>query len=324
MPIPEIVTNLLLSLMSVIAFGAATVGLVALARRALRVEADRVHVVRLDNQGNARSIFRLVVESPEPALTFSLSCQGKPLVEVYEEAQDAPQAAGEISVASLGSARKKGAATPARSGPNAAVKTGRAVAGKAGILGSLLGGLGSLIPGAAGRQLKSQAQAARAVQQGTNQAIQAPQDIKRQADSLQSDGARLTGKTPDPAQTRTPPPMPNENIAPPGSPRYAAAERGRFLYFQTPEIPPGQSVGLSLRIGRSRSRYPQGSFAYTLWAEQYSPDFPDVFPVATQKGGVAHFAPILFLRYWLPALGSALAALGGLAVLTYLLALIWQ
>ncbi len=324
MTMPEIVIDVLLSLMVVVALGAATVGLVVLARRALQVKSDRMHALRLENSGNTRSLFRLVVESPEPALAFSLTYMGKTLIEVYEELQESSQPAGNGVTVSQGGTGKKGSAAAARSGPNAAVKTGRAVAGKAGILGSLLGGLGSLIPGAAGRQLKSQAQAARAVQQGTNQAIQAPQDAKRQAENLRSDSARLVGTKPEASASRKTAPARDAKTAPPENPQQVSMVRGRFLYYQTPEILPGQGVDLSLNIGSSRARYPQGSFGYTLFAEQYSPDFPEVFPTATQKSGVAHFPPVFFLRYWLPTLGSALVILGGLAALTYLLAIIWQ
>lgn len=329
MTLPKIVFDILLSMIVVMGVGALTAALALALWRALRVRADREHTLRLENLGNTRSVFRLLAESAEPGLDFRFYYNNVPLVEVYEEiAEPAPGTVEQPAPAHAGSApaRKPGAAA-AQSGPNVAVKTGRAVAGKAGIMGSLLGSLGGLIPGAAGRQLKAQAQTARSVQQGTTRAMQAPQDAKRQADSLKSDSARLAGKSPERAPSR--PGAPARVVGQPAGTAstgqgVAESRLGRLLYVQTPEIHPGQSLSLTVRIGTHLARYPRGSFNYTLLAEQVAPDFPEVMAGSIRKTGVVYFAPIGLWRYWLPAFASALMTLTGLAAIAYAFMLIWQ
>lgn len=329
MALPKIVFDILLSMIVVMGLGSLTGALALVLWRVLRVQADREHTLRLENLGNVRSVFRLRAESPEPGLDFRFYYNNVPLVEVYEEITAPPSGAAEQPAAAhTGSAPAgKPDAAPAQSGPNAAVKTGRAVAGKAGIMGSLLGALGGLIPGAAGRQLKSQAQAARSVQQGTTWAIQAPEDAKRQADSLKSDSARLVGKSPEHAPNRTgAPARAVDQPAGAASNRKGASQSRmrRLLYVQTPEIHAGQSLSLTLRIGTHLARYPRGSFNYTLLAEQVAPDFPDVMSGSINKTGVVYFAPIGTWRYWLPAFASVLITLIGLAAMVYAFMLIWQ
>jgi hypothetical protein len=80
---------------------------------------------------------------------------------------------------------------------------------------------------------------------------------------------------------------------------------------------------LTLRIGTSKWRYPQGSFLYTLWSEQVPVEPLAAEIPAMHKDGTVHFEPVAAWRYWLFPLTSGLVISLSLLTVVFSLFFIW-
>ncbi len=192
---PNFVTDLLPILLKVLISAGATlvilgvgVLLVVLLVKTLRVKADREHSIALVNTGNCQSKYYLWAELTEPELTFSFLYNQIPLAPVEELVEEKIE--GDLeAVQAKSSKAKKLRKAGKKSGD--AVKTGQAVAAKTGAAASLIGTLGSILPGKMGDGLKSQADAARDMQAKTAKATQAPKAAQRKMDSLKQSSGKL-------------------------------------------------------------------------------------------------------------------------------------
>lgn len=343
MPSVEIILKILFSLLALFTLSALFFFLMFFSNRLLRVRADRKHTIRLENRGNCRSMYTLTVSSNEPTLRFSLSLKDVPLVDVHKTTLDTEQSSDFIADAyspvSPAPAPIKGAA-PGSGAPSvnagAAVKSGQAVAAKAGTVASLLGAIGHLLPGSLGAGLRAQSARAREMQTGTNRAIQAPQAIKGQMGAVQKESGKLAGAKPGApnAAKSNPAARPAQSSQKVMQPPSAAAGSGAFTVAppaaemayraQTPELAPGQSFDLTLQVGTTAKRYPAGSFDYTVLSQQVALDFPDVISDPVRRHAVTHFGRVSPWRYWLPSFVSILLVLISAVSLIYAYMFIWQ
>lgn len=115
----------------------------------------------------------------------------------------------------------------------------------------------------------------------------------------------------------------SESITPEAEPESPALLPGEHI-TQTPEVLPGEDLHLTLRIGKRGARYPEGSFPYTLQAEQLTVDFPDLAVPPVIKEGIVYFEPKEEWRYWaLPIVTIALVLLA-VTILAYSYLRLWS
>jgi hypothetical protein len=296
----------------------------------LQVKIARDHKIILTNQGNVLSIFRLKVESPESRLQFKLFHKDIPLVETPLPPTpepipiEHPVTAGRREISD-----ESGKGTP-RGGSNLsatkAAEAGRDVSGKVGIVASLLGTLGNLIPGSLGNQLRSKAASIRSVQTSTLQTTQEPLRTQRKVTALKMDGSRITGTGPKPGTAawattdsidyvHTP-----VHIRPQKEPGTVISGRpGGEYWAQTKEVGPGESLSLTLRIDSKGKRHLAGSFLYLIHSQQVSLESAKIeIPPVTSRGTV-YIKPIAEWRYWLPTIVCGLAVVMTILSLSFYL-----
>ena len=335
---PAFLTDLLPILLKVALTGVAAliilgvgVLLVVLLVKGLRVKADREHVVKLVNTGNCQSKYYLWAESTEPELTFRFLFNQIPLAPVEELIEEIIETApAELQTTS--GKQNKGKTAAAKSG--GAIKTGQAVAAKTGAAASLIGTVGSILPGKMGAGLKSQADAARNIQAETAKATQAPKAAQRKMESLKQSSGKLGVKTDVKFNQGGAAKIDGQDdfessfeLEETGGARslrkvIRKSENGAVM-VQTMETGPGEKLDIKLKIGKTKKRYPTGSFSYTVWSQQVPVDdrFGSAEPVA--KSGLVSFKPIGAWRYLLPGVCSVLVMLLALFGVISVIPLIW-
>jgi len=295
------------------------------AYRALEVKADRSHSIKLTNQGNVRSVFRLMVESSEPRLSFKFVHNGLPLIVVTDEPVPETPETNQFTENQQGALQRKPPSGHPLADINKAAQTGQNAAAKVGALASLLGALGSLLPGSLGNQLRTKGAGIRGMQTRTIQATQKPLSVQRKVEGFKLESGRLAGDSSggealhindQPAHRVSTGKALIVNSSPQKSKR--GHHHGSYC-VQTIEVDPGESLALTLKIGAQKRRYPEGSFLYTIQSRQVpvAAADPGLSPVTTR--GIIHFKPIPLWRYWLPILFSGiLVGLTFLSIFYYL------
>lgn len=335
---PEFLTNLLPIFTKVLLTGGAGLAilglgilLVVVLVKVLRVEADREHIVRLINTGNCQSKFYLWAETTEPELAFGFYFNQIPLAPVEDLIEEVVEASPEV-VQAKSDKKKRGKNAAGKTGE--VLKTGQAVAVKTGAAASLIGTVGSFLPGKAGEGLKSQADAARSIQAETAKATQAPKAAQRKMDSIQQSSGKLgvktdlsikqggTAKVDKQEVFEAGPQMESADVVRKVKKVLRRSETGALI-VQAVETGPGEKLEIALNIGKTKRRYPTGSFSYTVWSQQIPTDdrFGSGEPVA--KNGLVSFKPIGAWRYMLPGLCSVLVMLLALFGLISVIPLIW-
>ena len=332
-------------------FGSCALILV-LIQKMSRMDFSRKHQVKLTNAGNVRSFYRLQVTAPEPHLQFSLKMGDIPLADVLVEpvqslAPAMPEAPPEgewqnenMTQVSQPSAVQKGQGgtkgNDARAAAKGASDAGKNAAEKTGALASLLGTVGSLLPGKAGAALKEQGEAARNVQTKTVQTMQMPETAQNKVEAIQKDSGRLgvntqvkapqkneSGKHPAAAQPEVAQPR---NIPPSApTPRQVATPmiKPEGCFVQTKDVMPGESLDLTLCISLAGRHSPEGSFLYTLKSQQFPLEKLDQEPPEVVSQGLVHLKPVAAWRYWMPTvLNMSIVSMEFLGAVYFML-LIW-
>jgi hypothetical protein len=331
----QMVLKVLFTAISFIVLSGLCIFLVVRIQRALVVNNKREHVIKLTNQGNFTSIFVLTVASVEKMLSFHLTSNGVPLIPAPVLEFPAQAIPGQAGQAAARTAQKTGG----QPGPNmgGALKGGQAVAAKAGLVATMLGTLGALLPGSLGSGLRAQSQALREAQTSTMAATQAPVNAQRRVEALQHESSKLGGGQAKPASTNTggktitlsqPASQPAAAAASPlqsspSAPVAAPKATPGLIRVQTPPLAPGAGLSLVLRIGSPRQHYPQGSFTYTLSSEQQPVEPLDGAAQPVTRKGLVHFPHIALWRYWLAPLFNFLAIASLLFSLIVIFRFIW-
>lgn len=286
--------------------------------RWLIVKRDREHTIKLTNQGNLPSFYRLQVETTEPLLRFKFFCDGIPLAAVPESVPQEVEKK-EVQIATLDHAPEKQptAAKQAESkskvgSPGASVdkatKKGQVAASKIGVVASFLGALGSLLPGSVGRKLSKQSSSARGAQTSTIKAVQAPKSMKRKTDAVKDTSGELSfsASTSRSAVGVHQALEAQQSVAPPlqaqESPSNEVVEHYSHHWAQTQDVAPGESILLNLLIGSQKKRYPQGSFVYVVHSQQIPLEEVKAEVPLVSKRGIVYFEPVKTWRYLLPFL----------------------
>jgi hypothetical protein len=307
-------------------------------RRLFRVTVKREHTLRLINEGNVRSVFRLSFESTRPDLTFQLFVNDIPLAVVIQPAPvvrpvEAQKVQSGTEQRQANQKQKSTSPQTTQGGGNPVQginKSGKAVADKTGTAASILGTLGGLIPGSAGKALKEQAAAARNVQMKTNETMRMPEQTLQRVDSLNRSSSKMGLETPKFALPDSHLPAPGSqqpvlnSVTPTTQPFQSPLSKTLDRYtVQTPEIGPGETILLNLRIGSKQRRVPEGSFLYLIRSQQVPIERQFKEPAPYLKQGIVHFDPVQTWHYWMPGVISWLVALSVMVTMVYIMALIW-
>jgi len=310
--------------------------IVIIIHRILRVRQDRIHKIVLKNEGNIPSVYYLSVDAQESTLEFKFLANNIPLARVVQPQVLAAPAEPQPTPIPQ---QPKTDAKPTKTGINVdnAAKGGRAVASKIGFVATFMGALGGLLPGSLGSSLRTKGAQARQVQSDTTQAVQAPVNAQRRAESLQQmsggKGSKTTsiaapkGKNQFQATSQADPQVGGSKESLPASHQQPANTRtptfSRNYSVQTTEIQPGGAQEITLTISSSKRRYPQGSFLYSLWSQQVPTELVSIEIPPLHKNGTVHFKPISRWRYWLsPLVAGFVLSATSLAVI-YFMTLIW-
>ena len=283
--LPQLLLKVILTAAALLGILLVCVLLVVAVLRLLRVRGAREHPILLTNQGNARSVYHLTVESQEPRLSFRFFMNKIPLAEVPPPAPTPPppaaqptpveQSAPQTGVPAPSASQKSAtpAASTAGSAAKNAKKAGQGVAKKTGALASLLGALGGLLPGKAGQQLKERGNQAREMQTKTTQAMEAPESAQRRMDAVQKSSGQLGVQTPagsspaaggrssaaaSPIASASASAAANAPQAGMSASRQSAVQAPAhalpYVYTaQTREVTPGETISLMLRIGNHQN-----------------------------------------------------------------------
>ena len=309
--------------------------------RKLRVEADIDHKLKLVNMGNSRSQYYLAIKKAPPNLSFTFLVGDTPLAPVFneeeileEEVRGKVERVNTPSQVAENAPKDKSKAVAVK--PDGALKTGKAVGEKSGVLANVLGTLGGILPGSLGKGLQKQAGKARDVQAKTAKATQAPQSAQRKMDSLKQSGGKLGVKKSKNEENLRPssgagtragrkfePSNPSVVSSPPANNVVIKRKKIVADFVQTKDIEPGEGLLLILRVGKREKRYPVGSFGYTIVSQPMplNKKLGEVSP--TLRNALVDFEKISVWRYWMPFLSGVFVLLFTLIVVFYGLSFIW-
>jgi hypothetical protein len=210
-------------------------------------------------------------------------------------------------------------------------KASEKVVAKTGAAASLLGMLGSILPGSLGKSLKEQSTAVRGVQSKTKNVMEQPQGIQRKMDQVQKDSGKLGVKSSMPQQQSEKQVFVPEvekldsNKAPsiiqatPAQPSTVQT----MIYSCTPAMDPGDTLTLTLRINGTKRISPENSYLYTIKSQQVPLEKFDREILPATKQGIVHFGHFSKWHYRWCDLLSVLVGLGGIVTIVYSISLIW-
>jgi hypothetical protein len=253
------------------------------------------HRVTVANQGNVRGIFRIQAVSAEKGLNFQFYYLDKalPLMSIPEPVVQPPQPAASKTIR-----RKVSAARPTVETTETNLKTGEQKTppagslkdgvkksaeetkkkaegglGKVRMFSSLLGTLGSLLPGSLGETFKEKSITLQGEAQSASSTIELPEEKLRMAQAAQKQAKNLKPGQSAPAPVEQKPPVPEARssnlnaqvesrqvisaaavqaasvppVAPAPTPTLAKKGSGE-TFVQSPQVPPDSSLELDLKI----------------------------------------------------------------------------
>ncbi len=270
-----------------------------------------VRRLRFQNSGNVPGVIQFVAAAASDDLSFRYLLDGQPLSlhsaplpepAAAQHAASPPVSSREVPPAAAGAAQTAPAAPGMKDAAAARAKAvkveSKKILGKSRIVVSILGTLGSLIPGEWGKSLKDRSTALQNEVQKAGQAIETPEVKLQAARSLQGQVQSLGPAKPAPqsgqlAAAVAPAPILAVGAPAPGAesvPPVAAAERPRprpaiplASYVQTPAIPPEGALVVELRI-EPRERYRTADYSYWLVSCQMEQEStPAAQPLVVQR-----------------------------------------
>jgi hypothetical protein len=312
-------------------------------RRTLAVKHSREHIIKISNQGNFTSTFKLSVVDVETMFDFKILFDDIPLVPVLQIEEPQPNLDTQIADQPSSPLQKnqpvqnKAASADKKSGAMGNFsKGGRAVAAKSGQAASFLGTLASLLPGSMGSGLRAQSEGLRQTQSKAQAAAMAPENTKHKVEALQQQSGRMVSNTSsasvgNPPSVRQlgsahPKPVSEPVNSPPVRPNLAAGKRTlptSIYAVQTQPVEPGDTLSLTLQVEVPKRSRPSGSYAYTLTSQQIPVEALNTEQPPITRQGVLYFPPVEFWRYWLPPVASFLVIAIFAFVLIFIFRFIW-
>ena len=325
-----------LSIVLFLFIGGGSAFLVRWLGRILRVKADREHSLKLVNRGNCHNQYHLSIIEAHPDLRFNFFYEGVPLAPVLENLteehkearkKNKPDAPDKPARAARATQKvQEGKSPSAKVNADGAMKAGKSVSEKSGMIANLLGALGNILPGSLGQNLKAQAGVARNVQTKSTKAVQAPQSMRRKIGAVKQSSGKLGVKASQDKEKAIS--APDMNLTRGEQGWVSASETGIKRndrdalsalptdimqkkvsvhgLVQTKDLEPGEILFLTLKVGTKQKRYPVGSLGYTLISQPIPLNKKLGEVPSMQKVGLVNFGSIALWRYWLPTLSGTL------------------
>lgn len=311
-------------------------------RRLFQNKLKKEHSITLVNQGNVPSVYHLLADSVEPRLKFRftqnniplpiVAVQVKPPVENNRPSLMNPTA-GQVSAGDSPINKPNPVQSNMKTG-SVLAGTGKAsekVVAKTGAAASLMGMLGSILPGSLGKSLKEQSTAVRGVQSKTKKVMEQPQGIQRKMDQVQKDSGKLGVKSSMPQL------QPEKQVFVPEIEKVDSNKPAALIqttpaqsstvqtvnYSCTPAMDPGDMFTMTLRINGKKRIPTENSYLYTIKSLQVPLDKFDKEISPVTKQGIVHFDHFSKWHYRFHDLLSVLLVLGGILAIVYSISLIW-
>ena len=243
--------------------------LVYLVWQILKIRIQKKYSILLGNQGNIKSKYSLKILPANKILEYTLKSRNGKLVQIEEEKVEFLNSVEE-SEESPGTKRpgleKRNPGQVSKKIGQAA-DTGRKVSGVAGGIASILGIIGSLLPGKLGQNLRQSGAQARQVQTKTRQALNAPQATTRKLDALKTEGSRFSSGSNSTAQTKL------QQQPPASGGRKRKTQNSIFFRTETKELQPGESIEIQLRVRKAQKKHPENNFVVEFQSLQKPTSF---------------------------------------------------
>lgn len=261
--------------------------------------------IKIHNTGNVPGVIQLAAVAPANELGFQYILDGRSIVVKPPVLQPAIPSPAPVPTQSPAAAPVKtsssvpGSPTSGKSGAVAGAKAAKAASkkalGKGRVVISIIGTLGSLIPGDIGKSLKDRATQMQAQAQKAGEAIELPEQKILTAKSLQ-DQVKTLGPAQATAQSGSPQAVGNAtpavNTSKPvdqaATPAVQTLPKPKVIgldvpYIQTPVIPPNGSLVVELRI-QPKNRFRSMEWSYWLISRQVEQELVlPVHPLETQR-----------------------------------------
>jgi hypothetical protein len=279
------------------------------------------HHIRIANLGNVRSVFHLralsaeknvkfqfyYLDQPLPVVNIPVPAVQEPAAVVREQParsnafaegnQPEPEKASSAAAPAIppslpdASAAKKAAAKTAGDAKKKAEKG----LGSMKLFGTLLGTLGSLLPGSVGASIKEQSASVQSQAQSMGATLEIPEEKLKTVQTMQGQAKNLASgqqgsvppiqkpAVPETAAAKLDSQTGNQpggyattvSVVPADQPQTAQAKKESFeIYAQSPEVPPNGSIELDLRMD-PLDRYRSGDFPYWVTVSQWIGSAPE-------------------------------------------------
>lgn len=187
-----------------------------------------------------------------------------------------------------------------------AAQTGRKAVGMAGALASILGIVGTLLPGKAGRSFKSRATQIRSKQASASRKMQAPRQAQSRAKALQSSANQLGGGRASPSESPSRELVEESPAELPTQKKEKKVRKKQPTVFRTvvEDLIPGDSVVLDLLVvQRKRNQFEPG-FLFTFESQQQPLEDTETALAPVRRQAAVNFDPITFWRWLIPVVSS--------------------
>ena len=270
----------------------------------LRVKQQAKYKINLENIGNVHSYYYLSIQPTTEIIEYKLSYNGTelPTSEIPELVVEIPaeQTKDEKEALQKPSALQKREVKIDKTQIENAKKTGMKFAGAAGAVASILGIIGSILPGKLGNGLKAQSSKIRNIQSSTRSTMNAPRSAMNKANALKMESQKL-GVSQTSGSIEAPQKESQTTIKPEKEKEVNIPTTFRS---QTKELAPGEQISLDLIINKKKRRFPENNFLLTLTSQQTPLEHIETKITPIKKQINIHFKQIPNWRFWVTPLLS--------------------
>jgi hypothetical protein len=323
----ELVVNLLFSIGLFILFAAICGLMVYLINKNLRVKQIREHKISIRNEANFPSTFSFFVKSDQANLTYQFFENQIPLpiISPSQSLQLTPLQEDKPIIATVNPNLM-----PTQSKRSNALqilsKGGRTITSKLGVLASIAGTLGSLLPGSIGSKFSSQSEALRQTQSNVQSTVQAPVIASQKVQSLnQQTGTILNvqGHSTTQATTAESTMVSTKIMAFDQDVQSEEIKLDFPITVETPLIQPREETTITLRIEGKTKVDPKIAYRYILCSEQIPSQSLLIGKSLVETQGVVHFPKVSIWRSGLSPLAMILVIVGCTYAFFYFLGFVW-
>lgn len=295
--------------------------------RKFMIRYTRNHKIEIKNDSNFSSKFHLSATSSENNVLFEFLLNNIPLPNARSLSPIEPLQNGDQETEqNPGSARPLAGSISRTNIIGDVSKGGKAVSSKLGVLASIAGTLGSLLPGGLGSKLSRQSETLRQTQTNVQETVQAPVMARQKVQALNQQSGQIlnpngSNQSFQRALTKS------EKSLSDNSNRSQISTSPQLFFsqheFETPIIDPGESLTLELRIDANSNLDPRKSHRYTITSIQVSEAPTSEFENVIKRDGIVNFKNYPVWRILLTPTLNILAIATLFSLFIFFVNLIW-